>query len=109
MGLAAAGYATLGDNPRAPEIVEYSRRSFDTIVRPAAPVVLQPARGRFVFARAHAIARKAGTLQIAVIPNARGRLLVANHRYRVTLRLWVSYTPTGGHPGKIGYYGLHLP
>ncbi len=35
LGLGAAGYATLGDNPRAPEIVEYTRRSFDTIVRPA--------------------------------------------------------------------------
>jgi hypothetical protein len=78
-------------------------------VRPPKPVLLQPAIGRFVFARAHAIAKRATTLHILVTPNARGRLLVAHHRYRVTLRLWVSYTPVGGHPGKIGYYGLHLP
>jgi hypothetical protein len=77
--------------------------------RPPKPVLLQPAIGRFVFARAHAIAKRATTLHILVTPNARGRLLVRHHRYRVTLRLWVSYTPAGGHPGKIGYYGLHLP
>jgi hypothetical protein len=78
-------------------------------IRPGAAVVLQPASGRFVFARAQAIARGPGTLRIPVIPNARGRLLVANHRYRVTLRLWVTYTPAGGHPRTIGYYGLRLP
>jgi hypothetical protein len=70
---------------------------------------LQPAPGRFVFARAHATATHARTLRIIVRPNARGRLLVAHHRYRVTLRLWISYTPTHGRQRNIGYYGLHLP
>jgi hypothetical protein len=73
------------------------------------PVLLQPGMGRFVFARAHAIAARATTLRILVRPNARGRRLVAHHRRGTTLRLWISYTPAGGHPGKIGYYGLHLP
>ena len=49
---------------------------------------VQPAIGRFVFARAHTIATHATTLHILVRPNARGQLLVAHHRYRVTLRLW---------------------
>jgi hypothetical protein len=71
--------------------------------------VLQPANGRFVFARASATATRAGTLQIVVTPNARGRLLVVHHRYPVTLRLWISFTPTYGHQRSIGYYGLHLP
>jgi hypothetical protein len=71
--------------------------------------LLQPAPERFVFARAHANARRATTLQILVKPNARGRRLVAHHRYRVTLRLWVSYTPVGGRQRDSGYYGLHLP
>jgi 6-phosphogluconolactonase (cycloisomerase 2 family) len=71
--------------------------------------VLQPAKGRFVFARAHATATRAGILRIVVRPNARGRRLVAHHRYRVTLRLWISYTPTHGRQRDIGYYGLHLP
>jgi hypothetical protein len=70
---------------------------------------LQPAPGRFVFARAHATATHARTLRIIVRPNVRGRLLVAHHRYRVTLRLWISYTPTHGRQRNIGYYGLHLP
>jgi hypothetical protein len=70
---------------------------------------LQPAKGRFVFARAHAVAKKAGTLTIVVKPNSRGRRLVAHHRYRVTLRLWISFTPTHGRQRDIGYYGLHLP
>jgi hypothetical protein len=71
--------------------------------------LLQAAKGRFVFARAHATAKKAGTLTIVVKPNAKGRRLVAHPRYRVTLRLWISYTPTHGRQRDIGYYGLHLP
>jgi hypothetical protein len=71
--------------------------------------LLNPAAGRFVFARAHAIAKKAGRLTIVVKPNALGRRLLTHHSYRVTLRLWISYTPTYGHQRDIGYYGLHLP
>jgi hypothetical protein len=78
-------------------------------IGPPKPVLLQPAVGRFVFARAHRAFNRAGTYQILVTPNAAGRRLVMHHRYRVTLRLWISYTPWGGHPGKLGYYGLHLP
>ena len=55
------------------------------------------------------MAKHAGTLTIVVTPSALGRRLVADHRYRVTLRLWISYTPTHGRQRDIGYYGLHLP
>jgi hypothetical protein len=71
--------------------------------------LLQPATGRFVFARAHATATKAATLQIVVKPDDKGRRLVKHHRYRITLRLWISFTPSHGHQRDIGYYGLHLP
>jgi hypothetical protein len=71
--------------------------------------LLQPAKGRFVFARAHKVAKRAGIVRLIVNPNAKGRRLVAHHRYRVTLRLWISYTPVGGRQRAIGYYGLHLP
>ena len=73
--------------------------------------LLQAGPGRFVFARAHATATatKASTLRILVTPNAKGRRLIAHHRHQVTLRLWISYTPTGGLQRNIGYYGLHLP
>src|SRR5262249_47149073 len=73
-----------------------------------AAVVLPPAAHRFVVARAHKTAHRATTLHLRVTPNARGRLLVHHHTYPVILRLWVSYTPTGGDYRKIGYYGLHL-
>jgi hypothetical protein len=79
----------------------------DNVARSA--LVLQPAPGRFVFARAHATAKRAMTIRIVVKPNRRGRQLVAHHRYRITLRLWISYTPTHGRQRDIGYYGLHLP
>jgi hypothetical protein len=71
--------------------------------------VLQPALGRFVFARAHARATKASTLRILVTPNAQGRRLVAHHRYHVTLRVWISFTPNGGRHRNIGIYGIKLP
>ena len=71
--------------------------------------LLNPAPRRFVFARATATASGPTTLRIPVEPNARGRELVKHHRYRVTLRLWVTFTPKGGRPRSIGYYGLHLP
>jgi hypothetical protein len=74
-----------------------------------ATILLQPAPRRFVYARQHRTARHATTLHVRVIPNARGKRLVHHHTYRVTLRLWVSYTPTGGRYRKQGFYGLHVP
>jgi hypothetical protein len=71
--------------------------------------LLEPAPGRFVFARAHAVAPGKKTLRILVRPNAKGRRLLKHHRYPVTLRLWVTFTPTHGLPRSIGYYGLRLP
>lgn len=74
----------------------------------AADGLLQPARGRFVFARAHAVAHHAGRLTLTVWPNAEGRRLVAHHRYPVVIRLWITYTPTGGRPRSVGFYGLRI-
>ena len=71
--------------------------------------LLQPAPDRFVFARAHATASRATALRIPVAPDAKGLRLIAHPRYRVTLRLWITYTPTDGRPRSIGYYGIHLP
>jgi hypothetical protein len=67
------------------------------------------ASGRFVFARAHATARRASTLRIRVTPNARGRLLLNHHRHQPTLRLKITYTPTGGRPHSIRYRSIPLP
>jgi hypothetical protein len=71
-------------------------------------VTLPPAPGRFVFARANAIASHAGTVSVVVDPSPQGKRLVGHHTYQVLLRLWISYTPTGGQPQSAGVYGLHL-
>ena len=78
----------------------------DNLARAA--IVLPPAPHRFAFARAYRLVPRAGTFHLKVTPNPRGRRLVAHPRYRVALRLWVSYTPTGGRPRSLGFYGLHL-
>jgi hypothetical protein len=78
----------------------------DNLARTA---LLQPAAHRFVFARWHTTTDGAGTINARVRPNARGMLLVKHHRYRVTLRLWVTYTPTDGQSRTLGFYGLRLP
>jgi hypothetical protein len=79
----------------------------DNLARAA--IQLHPAPHRFVYARSHARARRATTLHLSVRPNKQGRRLVRHHGYRITLRLWVSYTPTAGRPRSRGFYGLHLP
>jgi DNA-binding beta-propeller fold protein YncE len=72
-------------------------------------VLLAPARGRFVFARAAGTTNHATTLRLGVSPNRGGRQLVAHHRSGTALRLWVTYTPRGARPRSVGYYGLRLP
>jgi uncharacterized protein YjbI with pentapeptide repeats len=79
----------------------------DEVARAA--IRLRPAPRRFVYARSRARARRANMLNLRVRPNARGRKLVRHHTYRVTLRLWISYTPEGGRPRTIRISGLHLP
>ncbi|HUE26831.1 MAG TPA: autotransporter-associated beta strand repeat-containing protein, partial [Solirubrobacteraceae bacterium] len=77
--------------------------NFATVAR-----LLQPARLRFVFARLHQVASRAETLELRVVPNARGEQLMRSHRYAVTIRLWVTYTPSGGAPRSQGFYGIQL-
>ena len=73
-----------------------------------AAVLLKPAPGRFLFARKVIRTTGPGTVQVDVLPNRRGSLLVTHHRYPVVLRLWISYTPAGGHSRSTGFYGLRL-
>jgi hypothetical protein len=70
--------------------------------------LLQPARGRFVFARKHLRIAGRHTALVTVKPNKRGRELLARHRYPVVIRLWVTYTPTHGTQRKVGVYGIRL-
>ena len=78
----------------------------DNFARAAA--LLQPAPGRFVFARKHLQVSGARPIAVTVAPNGRGRRLIAHHRYVVVIRLWVSYTPTNGTQRNIGLYSLRI-
>ena len=71
-------------------------------------MLLQPAPGRFVFARALAITTHPSTLRLRVTPNRQGKRLVTRHTYQVTLRLWITYTPATGRPLSVGFYHLLL-
>jgi len=70
--------------------------------------LLEPAPGRFAFARTHLTAQTAGTITVTVKPNRQGLRLLARHRYAIVLRLWVSFTPPTGPQYNLGLYGLHL-
>jgi hypothetical protein len=71
--------------------------------------LLPPAPRRFVYSRVHIQRQHGGSFSVTVMPNPKGAALVASHRYRVTLRLWISYTPVGGTQRDKGFYGLHIP
>jgi hypothetical protein len=68
----------------------------------------QPAPHRFVYGRKHAVARHRGKVHLVIHPNRKGRLLLAHHRYRITLRVWVAFTPHNGTRRSTGIFGLHL-
>ena len=76
--------------------------------RAHAATLLDPAPRRFVYARKHLKIAAARTSTVTVNPNKQGRKLIAHHRYTVTIRLWVTYTPTNGTQRKIGLRGLQI-
>ena len=76
--------------------------------RAHAATLLDPAPRRFVYARKHLKIPAARTSTVIVNPNKQGQKLIAHHRYAVTIRLWVTYTPTNGTQRKIGLRGLHI-
>jgi WD40 repeat protein len=78
----------------------------DNLARTA---IVQPAPRRFVYARASRHVDAATTVHLLTRANKRGTRLLHHHTYRVTLRVWVTYTPTAGTPRSIGFYNLHPP
>jgi hypothetical protein len=61
-----------------------------------------------VFARAHALSATAGTTELVIRPNANGVLLVRDHRYRITLRVWITDTTADERTVSVGVYGVQL-
>jgi hypothetical protein len=87
---------------------EFVGRELTVKHRAQSAPVLQPARGRFVFARKRLSVKRKETVQVRVDPNKIGRKLVRHHTYGVTIRLWVTFTPVGGKTASVGYYGLKI-
>ena len=88
--------------PGTADVLETAWR--DNLARSA--VLLHPAPRRFVFARKHLQVAAPSAMRVTVVPNQRGRRLIARHRYTVGLRLWVSFTPANGTQRNIGLYHL---
>jgi len=74
----------------------------------AAAALLEPAPGRFAFARAHLVVPAPGMFHMRLAPTKRGKQLIAHHRHLVRIRLWVTFTPPNGHVLQIGFYGLSV-
>jgi FG-GAP repeat len=88
----ADGRTTFAVTVPGPGIVDVLETAWNDNLASSA-MLLRPAAHRFAFARAHTAVDGTSTIGLSVLPNARGRLLVRNHTYPVTLRLWVTYTP----------------
>ena len=58
--------------------------------RTAGPLL--PAGGRFVVARSSTSAAAPGKFRLSLTPNGRGMLLLREHRFPITYRLWVRFT-----------------
>jgi hypothetical protein len=91
-------------------VVDLLETAWDDNIKGAAVTaqVLQPAPFRFVFARAHAVAHGGATLRLRVTPSTRGKYLVRHPAYRITLRLWITYTRAGEKPLRVGLSNVHL-
>ena len=63
---------------------------------------------RVASAHAHKTTTHPGTLRLRATPNRHARRFVIHHAHAITLRLKITYTPTGGIPFSINLYNLHL-
>ncbi|MDQ6804393.1 MAG: Ig-like domain-containing protein, partial [Actinomycetota bacterium] len=106
--VSADGTVTFDAELPGPGIVDVLETAWNDNFATAASL-LKPAPGRFAFARKHVEVHGAGTIHVTAKPSARGRKLIAHHAYPVSIRLWVSYSPTGGLQRDMGSYVLHVP
>ncbi|HWF49165.1 MAG TPA: Ig-like domain-containing protein [Solirubrobacteraceae bacterium] len=106
--ISADGTVTFDLKLPGPGTVDVLETAWKNNIVAGAASLLQPAPGRFAFARKHVKVSGAGMIKVIVTPNARGRRLIAHPAYPVVIRLWISYTPTGGIRFDHGSYGLHV-
>ncbi len=73
--------------------------------------LLEPGPRRFDWGRATAPSANAGVLELTLYPDAAGRHLLLRHRRRgwaLHVRLWVTFTPSGGSPRSVTSTALVL-
>ena len=58
-----------------------------------------------MFSRKHVKLSRGGRILITVKPYAKGLRLIKHHSYKVRIRVWVTYIPTGGTQHTIGFEG----
>ncbi len=82
----------------------------DNLARTAnAATVLQPAPKRFVFARVHFVKGSAGSFTVTVTPDRAALKVIEHPRYKIRVRLWVSYVPSpDGVQRNQGFRGILL-
>jgi hypothetical protein len=68
-----------------------------------------PSTGRFIFAKAGQTVGRATAMRLTLRPNKAGSQLVLEHRYRIPLRLFVTYTPVGGAARTVEVTGIPVP
>jgi hypothetical protein len=68
-----------------------------------------PGPRRFAFARRDMTNPTGGTFHVTIVPDKRGRLLVAQRRNRrVRINLWITYQPTAGKPRTVVFLGFRV-
>jgi hypothetical protein len=104
------GHVTLRVGTSGPGVLNVLVTNWvDNLAQTANVKLLQPARRRFVWGRAHLVVGRAGTYTLDVAPNRHARRVLAHHRYTITLRVWVTFSAPGERQRKIGYRGIQLP
>jgi hypothetical protein len=70
--------------------------------------LLQAAPHRFVLARRHLNITRVITVRLTIKANRGRRELISYHHHKLQIRLWISFTPTGGRQRDTGYFGLRI-
>lgn len=93
-----------------PGLVEGMLTTERANLKATAAATFVPGNGRFAFTATTKVkVTRARTLVVTAKPNADGRALLAHHRWRITLRLWVAYRPDGGGQRRVHVERVRIP
>jgi hypothetical protein len=81
----------------------------ETTCRKTAPGGCSATSGRMVFGRTDVQANRARALSATITPNRQGRRLIQHQTSPTTVRVAITFTPTGGQPRTVVLPRIHLP